>query len=594
MADQQVATGRLQGESGSSMMRRDGRSEENLRSMVSVDDAATFTVSSTGPCESGQFEKNGKCHKCWKTCAECNGPARSHCTVCKPELPIIHQRGGCVRSCEAGYFVSQEKQKRCIKCEFPCKTCVRNATTCTRCHKTTGKAAFKGRCVEECPEGTYTGEGHFQGACMGCLATCKTCDSKTSCLSCSPPLVLEIDERKKQPLCLQSCSAGRFADEKTRSCGPCDKSCATCSSSASNCTSCPTGTALHGSKCVEECPDGKYSRKDGNGGVCAPCHSMCKTCNGPTECLSCPTPKFLDKGEDGKMKCFGECFKGKYPDEERICRSCDDSCATCSSSASNCTSCREESVLDGSKCVDECPEGKFKAASGACQNCSAPCANCEGSATKCTSCEGKKVLHDSVCKSACPSTHFSTDNRICEPCGAGCKTCSKLPANCTSCKEPMVLKGEICENETIWTSSDWVQKKNTSLYDIGENTCQEWDCAAGSSCKNSVIQGVCFEGKVKGGDIQFDWTLTEPLKDDRKLRFTVDQFKCGTGLTPAGQTVLHSYDQKGGYQICSYSMADQMSYDEFVLTACKDAMYLYFSTTACEGLPRFSSIAWVS
>ena len=32
--------------------------------------------------ESGHFEKKGKCHKCWKTCAECNGPARSHCTVC--------------------------------------------------------------------------------------------------------------------------------------------------------------------------------------------------------------------------------------------------------------------------------------------------------------------------------------------------------------------------------------------------------------------------------------------------------------------------------------------------------------------------------
>lgn len=31
-----------------------------------------------------------------------------------------------------------------------------------------------------------------------------------------------------------------------------------------------------------------------------------------------------------------------------------------------------------------------------------------------------------------------------------------------------------------------------------------------------------------------------------------------------------------------------------VLYLHQDATYLYFSTTACEGLPRFSSIAWVS
>ena len=40
---------------------------------------------------------------------------------------------------------------------------VKNWQCLTGCHKTTGKAAFKGRCVEECPEGTYTGEASLGG-----------------------------------------------------------------------------------------------------------------------------------------------------------------------------------------------------------------------------------------------------------------------------------------------------------------------------------------------------------------------------------------------------------------------------------------------
>eukprot|EP00435_Cladocopium_sp_Y103_P024703 s4587_g6.t1 len=481
----------------------------------------------------------------------------------------------------------------------------RNATRCTRCHKKSGKVAFKGRCVEECPEGRYPAEGHFKGACSKCDESCKTCDNKDSCLSCSAPRVLEIHAREKLPKCFLRCYPGRVADEKTRICGPCDKSCATCSSSpsfvflvttlAQPVVLLPATARAVPKELLDMAPSAWRSVLRASTLARMTTAKEFAYHVSVFARLVMALLHVLVKAKDGNMKCFKGCFPGKYPDiKGRICRSCDDSCATCRSSASNCTSCPKESVLDDSKCVDECPKGKFKAASGACQNCTAPCASCEDSATKCTSCEAKKVLHDSVCKTTCPSTHYSTDIRTCEPCGAGCKTCSKLPANCTSCKEPMVLKGDICENETVWTSSDWVQKKNTSLYDIGENTCQEWDCAAGSACKNSVIQGVCFEGKVKGGDIQFDWTLTEPLQEDRKLRFTVDQFKCGTGLSAAGQTILHSYDKKGGYQICSYSTADQMSYDEFVLTACKDATYLYFSTTACEGLPRFSSIAWVS
>ncbi|CAK9066016.1 unnamed protein product [Durusdinium trenchii] len=145
-----------------------------------------------------------------------------------------------------------------------------------------------------------------------------------------------------------------------------------------------------------------------------------------------------------------------------------------------------------------------------------------------------------------------------------------------------------------WVGADWPQKKaNSSQYAIGEDTCQEWDCAGGTACRNSIASGVCFEAKTKGSDIQFDWKLTEPLRQNRRLRFNVEQFQCGNGMGD-GHTELNSYDAKGGELVCSYSMPDQKSYKELELVACKDASYLYFRTTHCEGLPRFTTITWVS
>mmetsp|Transcript_60730 Transcript_60730/g.113511 ORF Transcript_60730/g.113511 Transcript_60730/m.113511 type:complete len:239 (-) Transcript_60730:80-796(-) len=147
--------------------------------------------------------------------------------------------------------------------------------------------------------------------------------------------------------------------------------------------------------------------------------------------------------------------------------------------------------------------------------------------------------------------------------------------------------------EGVWISADLHQQKNSSSYAQGEDTCKEWNCAASTACINSWSDGTCFEGNAQGADIQFDWQLTEPLSNDRKLKFTVEAFKCGSGLS-RGQTALRSYDAKGGYQLCSDSPDDQTSFTEFELSACKDATYLYFRTTACEELPKFKTISWAS
>ena len=48
--------------------------------------------------------------------------------------------------------------------------------------------------------------------------------------------------------------------------------------------------------------------------------------------------------------------------------------------------------------------------------------------------------------------------------------------------------------------------------------CQEWDCAAGSSCKNSVIQGVCFEALLDSDGQVVPWVGSRCLQPAKSMR----------------------------------------------------------------------------
>ena len=48
--------------------------------------------------------------------------------------------------------------------------------------------------------------------------------------------------------------------------------------------------------------------------------------------------------------------------------------------------------------------------------------------------------------------------------------------------------------------------------------CQEWDCAAGSSCKNSVIQGVCFEALFDSDGQVVPWVGSRYLQPAKSIR----------------------------------------------------------------------------
>jgi hypothetical protein len=108
------------------------------------------------------------------------------------------------------------------------------------------------------------------------------------------------NENKKKLFCL--CRTFSSNDD----CESCPNSCATCINSTS-CLTCLNSLYLLNDQCVEECPDGYYTYNQ----QCLSCHSICKTCKGPSEddCKSCS--KGFEFDENEKL-CLSLCPNGNY------------------------------------------------------------------------------------------------------------------------------------------------------------------------------------------------------------------------------------------------------------------------------------------
>lgn len=87
-------------------------------------------------------------------------------------------------------------------------------------------------------------------------------------------------------------------------------------------------------------------------GHCHACHSICETCNGPTEndCLTCASP-LLRKNN----KCVSACDDGYYM-EAGICAKCLHTCIQCVSRM-NCTACAKGLQLQSGECRTTCAQG---------------------------------------------------------------------------------------------------------------------------------------------------------------------------------------------------------------------------------------------
>ncbi|CAG9329240.1 unnamed protein product [Blepharisma stoltei] len=436
----------------------------------------TQTTTTCTACNSTTYLYN---HQCWSVCPSGYEPNLGACTLmcaegctkallansqCDPACATescSYDNGMCdpITICNSGYYLDSSK---CLPCVYPCNTCL-SSVYCNTCKPSnvtnTQLFAYKGKCYDNCPSGSYQ-SGLI---CEACSTACLECSgTSTICTSCSPPLSLIngscvscnypcsacIETIDKCTSCVnglilvgntcvscdtscKTCSGTKTSCTSCNdnyylvgsSCNACDSTCKTCETSSTKCLSCYNDAILIGNSCYENCPDGTYKV----GSKCQSCSTPCKTCEGKASyCTSCSTGSLLNN------TCVGSCPTDYYS-SSYVCYKCSDNCYECSSS-SNCLTCNANYSLRNGYCITPCPDGQYYYGTS-CQSCSSSCLTCDYSSTNCTSCSPPKVLTSHLCITPCEDgyTTTPTSNYQCLPCQSQCKTCYNSTSNCTKC-----------------------------------------------------------------------------------------------------------------------------------------------------------------
>ena len=491
-------------------------------------------------CPDGLYgdEESKECLLCHSSCASCTGEMPTDCSNCPSNFTLSN--GACIEGCPPGSFLATTRKNpaSCLSCHSSCSTCSgANADQCLTCSPRLAKA--DGRCVEQCPDGTYlSSSSRGTKECCSCDATCAKCrgDEKTDCLACDKTRVWVEDTFECTPTCPDKYYQG-FTDDGAPACRPCDANCETCEDSGpESCLSCATGLVFNDGRCLQSCPPGTYREttdrcescnstcsscsgpgsndcdacrfplafhlgrcldscpvrffkfRDGDEYVCKKCDASCDDCDGPSDdqCTSCQTPLFLSDS-----RCVDSCPQSYYGDvAEQTCLECDESCGSCDGAGPNsCVACREFYVLENSTCRFFCPEGQYEDA-GKCLPCHKGCRSCNGPTEyDCLSCTSPKFLSYGRCASTCPSGWYGDNStQACALCRSPCAECAGLTENdCTKCYDEYYLRRSTCVDECA--ESEWANDIDMSCGECDDTclTCDQGGPEHCTSCRQGLL-----------------------------------------------------------------------------------------------------------
>ena len=126
----------------------------------------------------------------------------------------------CVSTCITNLYAFEGK---CVGCISPCNTCKTTPTECTSCIASSTTPFLQGQaCTSQCQSGYY-GDS-ILGQCVECTSPCKTCTSKSNCLSC-----INTPSQNYYFLsnnCLTACLVGYYAEGFV--CKQCSSGCLKC------------------------------------------------------------------------------------------------------------------------------------------------------------------------------------------------------------------------------------------------------------------------------------------------------------------------------------------------------------------------------
>lgn len=206
------------------------------------------------------------------------------------------------------------------------------------------------------------------------------------------------------------------------------------------------GRPLGGGSCTQ-CAHGKYANQETDS-ECRPCDPRLGTLTlGSTQCVSCPTGKFLDKTQSGRC---ASCAAGKYRDEDMrnediqsTGAAYEERCADCPAGTYN----EYPEAVSAQNCT-QCAAGKYSSA--------------VGNATSAT------------CRQCAKGTYAEAGSSVCQDC----------PANRTTLSEQSSVSSCVCER---------------GFFEVGDETCSA--CSAGkfNNRYNQTACQNCSAGEFQGG-----------------------------------------------------------------------------------------------
>ncbi|XP_069891868.1 proprotein convertase subtilisin/kexin type 5 isoform X2 [Dipodomys merriami] len=375
----------------------------------------------------------GVCEPCHHTCSACTGRGSHECTGCGDGLQL--HLGMCLPPARAqaegelGNDASTQNQL----CPSSCQTCDASGTRCTSCAK--GAYLLAQACVASCPHGTWASDR--SGRCEHCAEGCGSCSTADRCATCrvQPDLPLFLHEGR----CYSRCPERFYATGGL--CEPCSSPCRTCEGNATDCQTCEEGFVLAGRECREACPE-KHVAVDG---VCKRCPEMCQECLHERTCKECMPDFFLHEDT-----CHQSCPQGSYSHAGQ-CITCHEDCLQCSGpEADDCEQCADisKSLYKG-QCLDECPVGAYyEEETESCQDCPKFCHTCSSPGTCITCREGwkKTKLGKCILHSECAAIEYWDEaGHRCRPCHHKCWHCSgPREDQCEACPRPSLLLNSTC------------------------------------------------------------------------------------------------------------------------------------------------------
>jgi hypothetical protein len=428
-------------------------------------------------CGTGYIPVNGICQACSvKNCHKCDANDVTKCTTCQTKTYFYSNT--CVNPCPDGTFPNSSQV--CEECLKDCQKCI-NKTTCSKCYE--NKVLHNNLCLDVCPD-QFT---PLNGKCAKCINTsCKNCDSTLRvCTSCT------ADKFMFKGSCYSTCPDGSYPSSTERICNECVKPCRNCIDDKS-CKSCIDKYFLHGTTCVDLCPQGTVRVLV----KCMICNDTnCLKCDTKNQsiCLTCKENLLLFYGT-----CVTECPTGSYK-VDTTCRYCIKGCKTCNNSTS-CLVCEEKfNLLNSKTCIDICPDKYIKSAiTNECLKCKSTCKTCLNTdSSKCSSCNSPSLLHEGNCVTRCPESFYAS-NGECLSCGIEkCATCNKNDQGivCTKC-----IQGNL-----LW-ENNCILPPCPEGYGLISQTCQKCQVKNCKTCRSLTTCSECISENFLFGDKTCDFT----------------------------------------------------------------------------------------